>query len=295
MRRLIVRLHRWIGIVLFAYVAMICLTGSVLVYRPELFRYFEPQPVTVEQGPRLLSDEELLASARRAFPSEEAGEIWRGSVPNHAVEIYLVKDGETRGHLFDPYTARPLRSAIPWDFWLVSKLLELHTDLLGGPDGRLVNGALALGLVFLALSGVLVWRPQKSRRASASTGLRPGSLRRLHMTTGIWAAIFVLMWGVTGTNLAFPEATMAAVDYFEPFDEANPVERVGDKVSYWLAYLHFGRFGGRIPGCERDGACDEALKVAWLLIALAPAFLAGSGLVLWRRGRRARARARAGR
>ena len=69
----------------------------------------------------------------------------------------------------------------------------------------------------------------------------------------------------------------------------SPVERTGDKVSYWLAYLHFGRFGGRVPGCER-GLCGESLKAIWALIALVPAFLAATGLILWLRGRRARAR-----
>jgi len=292
LRRLLVRIHRWIGIVLFAYVALICLTGGVLVYRPELFRHFEPQPIAVAAGTPLLTDAELLASARRAFPEEEAAAVWRGREPNHAVEVELTREGETRGYLFDPYTGRPLRHAIPWGFWLVSRLLELHTDLLGGESGRLLNGALGLGLVFMALTGALTWKPKKRKAVSASTARQPGNLRRLHMTVGIWVALFAFMWGLTGFNLAYPEVTMRVVDYFEPFDEMDPVERVGDKISYWLAYLHFGRFGGRIPGCERDMFCDEALKVVWALIALAPVFLAGSGFVLWLRRRRARARVR---
>jgi uncharacterized iron-regulated membrane protein len=292
MRRAVVKIHRWIGIVLFAYVAMICLTGSVLVYRPELFRHFEPQPLEVAAGSVLLSDQQLLASARRAFPDELPAQVWRGREPNHAVEIDLVQGGEARGYLFDPYSGRPLRSAIPWDFWLVSKLLALHTELFGGESGRLVNGALGLCLAFMALTGVLVWKPKKRKAPSASTAKPPGNLRRLHMTVGIWAALFVFMWGITGASLVYPEVMMRTVDYFEPFDEMNPVERVGDVVSYWLAYLHFGRFGGYIPGCERGSGCDGALKATWSLIALAPAFLAGSGIVLWLRGRKARARVR---
>lgn len=292
MRRVIVRLHRRIGLCLFAYVALICVTGSALVYRPELFRLFEPQPVEVTPGAELLSDDRLLASAGQAFPGEEPVAIWRGREPDHAVEIELVQDGETHGYLFDPYTGRPLRSAIPWDFWAVSKLLELHTELLGGESGRFVNGALGLGLAFMALTGALVWAPRPGRASPVSTGRAWGGLRRLHMTVGIWAALFALIWGVTGANLVYPEVMMRVVDYFEPFDEMNPVERVGDQVSYWFAYVHFGRFGGRIPGCERGMACDEILKMAWALVALAPAFLAGSGLVLWQRGRRARARVR---
>lgn len=290
MRRLLVRLHRWIGLALFAYVALLSLTGSVLVYRPELYRHFEPQPVEVAQGPRLLSDAELLAAAGRAFPGERPVEVFRGREPGHAAEVSLERGEFTRGYLFDPYTGAAIGDPLPLGFRAVSALLELHTDLLGGPEGRAVNGALALGFVFLALTGALAWRPGPARRPAAPAGPRRGGLRRLHMTAGIGAAAFVLMWGVTGFNLAWPETTMAVIDWFEPFDETNPVERTGDKISYWLAYLHFGRFGGRIPGCDRLSACDEALKAAWTLIALVPVFLAGSGLVLWWRARSAKAR-----
>ena len=291
MRQVIVRLHRWIGIVLAAYVAMICLTGSALVYRPELYRYFEPRPVAVTPGSTLLSDEELLERARRAFPAEEPAKVWRGE-PGHAVEVDLVREGGTRGYLFDPYSGRPLRPTLPLGYTMTTKLLQLHTELLGGPEGRLVNGAFALGFIFLGLTGILAWTPRKRRRAQPSAAASlAGRLRRLHKSIGIWVSAFVLLWGLTGLHLAYPGIMSELVDYFDPFDEMNPVERVGDHISYWLAYLHFGRFGGRVPGCDR-GICDEAFKAIWALMALAPVFLVGTGLFLWLRGLRARARVR---
>ncbi|HWK40753.1 MAG TPA: PepSY domain-containing protein [Croceibacterium sp.] len=285
MRRILVQLHRWIGVALFLYVAMICLTGSVLVYRPELYRYFEPQPVEVSEGTRLLSDEALLRAAGRAFPDEKPLKVWRGSAANHAVEIDLVQGEERRNYLFDPYTGRPVGPTLPLGFRATTFLLQLHTELIGGESGRLANAALALGVVFLALSGVLVWRPRRSSQ-------RGGGLRHWHMTAGIWGAVFLLMWGVTGFHLAYPALTEEVIEYFEPFDEVNPVERVGDRVSYWLAYLHFGRFGGVLPHCDRGESCAEALKAVWALIALIPAFLALSGFFLWLRGGRAKARVR---
>jgi hypothetical protein len=109
---------------------------------------------------------------------------------------------------------------------------------------------------------------------------------------GIWAAIFVLMWGVTGVHLAFPSLTPSVVERFAPFDEMSLEPWVGDTISYWLSYPHFGRFGGVLPGCERGEWCAEGLKVAWALIGLAPVFLAGSGLILWLRSQRARRRGR---
>ena len=64
---------------------------------------------------------------------------------------------------------------------------------------------------------------------------------------------FVLIWGISGLYLAFPDVSAQIFDYFEPFNDAHPAERLGDKIQYWLAYLHFGRLGGRgIPGCGRE-------------------------------------------
>ncbi len=295
MRRIIVKLHRWIGIVLAIYVVMICLTGSVLVYRPELFSHFEPKPVVVERGERLLTDEQLLAAAGEAFPGYEPNQLWRGREEDNAVEIELLRDGSRQGELFDPYTGEALGPALNLGYRATDFLLKLHAQLLGGDSGRAVNGALGLFFVFLALTGVLAWRPHKRRRPKPEKTphtIGNWTMRRLHKTTGIWAAVFVLMWAVTGVHLAYPWIFDSINEYFDPFDEMNPVERVGDQISYWLAYVHFGRFGGRLPGCEWDSACSEGLKALWSVLALVPAMLAVTGLWMWLRGLRARARVR---
>lgn len=286
MRHLLIKLHRWAGLVLLAYVLMISLSGAALVYRPELYKHFEPKPVPVAVGEALQSDEALLGAARRAFPGEEPVAVWRGKAPHHAVEVELESGDRTRGYLFDPYTAEPLQPALPLGFRAVSWLVSLHTELLGGAEGRLLNGVIGLAFFSLALGGALAWRPALKRSA-------PRSLRRWHMTVGIWAAAFALMWGLTGFYLAHPDFYNLAAEYFEPLDPENLEERTSDKISYWLAYAHFGRFGGRLYGCG-PGPCDHALKLAWIAIGLVPAFLAVSGGIVWWRARRVRARARQG-
>ena len=88
------------------------------------------------------------------------------------------------------------------------------------------------------------------------------------------------MWGVTGAYLSFPALFSAVVDYLEPFDPTNPVDRIGDRVMYWLAFLHFGRLGGRgIPGCE--AVCNEVAKATWALIGIVPTALFVTGTVMW--------------
>jgi hypothetical protein len=101
------------------------------------------------------------------------------------------------------------------------------------------------------------------------------------------------MWGITGLYLSYPRPFDAIVEYLEPFDPSNPVERFGDLVLYWLGYAHFGRFGGRIPGCGR-GACNEIFKAVWAAFGLVPVIMAGTGAIMWwnRTGARAMRRVR---
>ena len=92
---------------------------------------------------------------------------------------------------------------------------------------------------------------------------------------------FVLIWGVSGVYLSFPNLFHAVVDYFEPFDPSDPADRIGDRVLYWLAYLHFGRLGGRgIPGCDR-GLCNETTKAIWAVAGLVPPALLVTGVLMW--------------
>jgi hypothetical protein len=48
---------------------------------------------------------------------------------------------------------------------------------------------------------------------------------------------------------------------------------------YWLAYLHFGRFGGRLPGC--GPVCNATLKAVWAILGLMPPVMFLTGALMW--------------
>ena len=175
-----------------------------------------------------------------------------GDTPNHAVEISLGGGGETRRRLFHPFTGEDLGDPLPVGFRATAWTLDLHDNLLGGRTGRRINGIGAFFFIVLALTGVVIWWPGiRSWRRSLIPDLRANWRRlnwSLHSAFGICVMPFVLMWGVSGAYLSFPDVFQVVVDYFEPFDPSDPVDRFGDRVLYWLAYLHFGRLGG--PRCS---------------------------------------------
>jgi uncharacterized iron-regulated membrane protein len=123
------------------YVLMISATGSVLVYWNELYRAATPEPIISNgPGPRL-TDEQLAAAARRLYPSDRVVKISRMRNLDQAVDVSLLRGGKMRRRLFDPRSGSDLGDTVPTGFWLVSKVLDLHDNLLAGPTGRKVNGS----------------------------------------------------------------------------------------------------------------------------------------------------------
>src|SRR5262249_25898707 len=164
-------------------------------------------------------------------------------------------------------------------------LLELHDDLLGGPTGRSINGVGALLLIVLVFTGIIVWWPGiKSWRRSLTIHRNVGWRRftwDLHSMMGFWTLGVLLLFALSGVYLSNPEFFQNLVDRIEPLTDANANSRILDQVTYWLAYLHFGRINGIGIPCHGPGVCDQTVKFVWAAAGLAPAAMFVTGLVMW--------------
>jgi uncharacterized iron-regulated membrane protein len=285
LRRALFQVHLWTGIGVGLYVLMISVTGGVLVYRNELYRAATPKPIIVKgSGPRL-TDDELKEAATRAYPGYLVFNVARARNRDQAVDVSLRRGAETKRRLLDPYTGRDLGEAVPPAIRFVSKMLELHDDLLAGRTGRKVNGCGALLLIVLAITGIVIWWPGiKTWRRSLIVHRGVGWKRltwELHSMIGFWSLGFTLLFGFTGLYLGNPELFQNAADWIQPVTDANASSvRFVDQVIYWIAYLHFGRLGGRVPGCGR-GLCDTITKSVWAFFGLAPALMFVTGAIIW--------------
>lgn len=272
LRKALFQVHLWAGMGAGLYVLLISVTGSLLVFRPELHRVFESGPVIIAGLGERLNPDALKEAARRSYPEYRLTEVWNGKNPDQAVEIWFERDGERKARLFDPYTGtdlgEPMPASIRFSLWLV----DLHDNLLYGETGRIVNGVGALFLTSLCLTGTVIWWPGiKTWRRSLIIEWRANWKRlnwTLHSAMGFWAFAFVFMWAISGVYLVFQEPFAAAVDYFEPPGEFEQ-ERLGDIVLRWLARVHFGRFAG------------WPVKVVWLILGLVPVLLFVTGALMW--------------
>ena len=272
-RKAVFQIHLWSGIGVGLYIFVISVSGSILIYRSELRQIFEPVPRMVDISGTRMTEEQLEDIAQRAYPEHRIARVIMRDDPAQATTVTLDRDGQRQQMVFDPYTGEDLGHRLPVPYRVTTWMLDLHDNLLYGDTGRTVNGIGAILMTLLALTGTVIWWPGvESWRRSLTIDWRAHWRRfnwNLHSAIGFWCFLFVLMWGFTGIYLAFPEPFAAVVDYVEPFDEESFEPRTGDAILYWLAYIHFGRFGG------------WATKILWFVIGLLPPTLFVTGAIMW--------------
>ena len=272
------QIHLWTGIGVGLYVVVVCLTGSVLVFRRELMRTYSnrPQVSAHTSSATPLTEDQLRIAAQRVYPTFTVEKVWRSRRGNTPVDIWMNRGPggrEKKQHLFDPYTGADLGETRPRGVRVIDWLVSLHDDLLGGMNGRLVNGVGAILLALLCFTGAIIWWPGSSKWARGLTVRWNAGWQRinwdLHSALGFWAFVAVLLWAVSGIYLVFPHPFSALVDYLEPPDLVSLVPRRGDVALEWLAKLHFGRFAG------------IKTKWTWAILGVIPPVLFITGAVMW--------------
>jgi len=272
-RRLLFQVHLWTGIGVGLYILVISISGSAVVFRNELLRKFNTPPPRFTGPGRRLTPEELKLAAQRAFPDFTVGRVVEARDPDQAVVVWLDRGEERRQHYVHPYTGADLGNALSVGYRVVTWIIDLHDNLLAGRTGRFINGIGGIFTTGLALTGALIWWPglKKWRRSLLLDWKASGWSFHwsLHSMLGFWFLAFILVWGISGIYLAFPNPFDELVERLDPVDQATRVPRLGDTALYWLTRLHFGRWGG-IP-----------TKVLWTIFGLVPAALFVTGAYMW--------------
>jgi uncharacterized iron-regulated membrane protein len=222
LRKAVFQVHLWTGIGVGLYILVSSISGSAIVFRNELYKNLGQGPVIVSAvGPRL-TETALKDAARRAYPDYVVTFVWQSKSPNHAIEIWMEHNGKKKQRLFDPYTGKDLGDSVPRSIRLLAWLGDLHTNLLGGDTGRIVNGVGAGFVTLLTLTGAMLWWPgSRNWRRSLVIHPKAGWKRfnwDLHNVVGFWTFAFVFMWGATGVYVVFPTPFQRAINRIAPLD-----------------------------------------------------------------------------
>lgn len=218
MRRTFVLLHRWVALLAGLLLALLGLTGSLMVWQAELDAALNPAWFAREAACDLPAQPvaRVLALLGTQAPQARAAIVVAPSTPGAAYQVWERRDPSTslrREHFIDPACGQYLGSRVRGAWRLdrahaVPLLYELHSRLLAGETGHLVAGVGALVLLGLTLSGLwLAWPKGRAgwRTALAiKTGASPARLWfDMHRALGLWLAPLAVLLCVTGAALVF--------------------------------------------------------------------------------------------
>ncbi|SEW28851.1 PepSY-associated TM helix domain-containing protein [Luteibacter sp. 329MFSha] len=202
-------LHLWLGLSLGLVLALVTLSGSVLLFEQPLFAAGHP-----ELASRPLPDLATQGRSLRAILASDDGKALRGlSLPDAELPVW---EGNERGGnrvYFDATTGeRLLRRTKSGDGLLT--LLDWHTHLLSGEVGETVLGVVACTGLFMLFSGVWLYWPGRQRALRhLKPHTNPPILRwaSLHRFVGVVALPLLIVMIGTGTTMAYRGAVRSGL------------------------------------------------------------------------------------
>lgn len=203
------RVHRWVGMVLGLWLALVSCTGGLLVFRGEIEAALRPGLTRVTPGPRRAMLEDIHARVRQAHPEAVFRTVNLPTTPT-ASASWWGHDGRGRSfHVHaNPYTGELL--GVDVASGNVTEWLYLfHAQLLWGDTGEQVNGVGSVVWVLLLATGwVLAWPRAMGRWREVLTVRWGAQVRRrvldLHRAVGVWAWVPLMVIVVTGAYFPFP-------------------------------------------------------------------------------------------
>lgn len=221
-RSLLRQLHLWLGLSLGLLFALLALSGSALVFYIELDEALHPGVRSDSRLPAPGWDdrvwEQVLVTAR-GHSADPLGE-WSFEVTGKGgtIPARYYPPSQRDGHhaeremlWFSADGTRIVRSE-PWGGYLMSWLYELHMHLLAGETGRKIVGWSGVAMLFLLISGLLLWWPRGSWRKALAFKRHAVPIRRLrdlHKLAGLGSLLLLFLLVATGVLLALPDVKEA--------------------------------------------------------------------------------------
>jgi len=252
-----VQIHRYVGLVVLAFLFMAAATGCLLVFRGDLDHALNPDLYTAPATGAPIAPTELVQRVMLAYPDLEVTaaplQLHAGQAAVMQVEARGGAPGQGAKDIFvDPATDAILgmREDRPgWDRpHLMRGLYFLHYTLLAGDIGRWFMGLVAaawalenlIGLYLTLPTGLPFWKRWTPIWKVNLKAKLPRVMLDLHRASGLWVFIGVLILSLTSVGLNFysemvdPLVMAISPPKPSPWDRA-PAAATGPALSYTTA------------------------------------------------------------
>ena len=235
-RKLWLKVHLWLGLGLGLILAIIGLTGSVLVFWQEIDEALNPVLYRTSTPPAMLKPlDDIVAAGEQGAPPGFASawvQVPQDQGGNYVFGFYYPKlspppeQAQSINIAVDPYTAKVLGQRVFYHGWnplkhsLVGFFFKLHYALFLGDVGVTLVGILAVLFLVSVLTGLILWWPLTGQWRRVLTIKRHASVERfnhdLHQATGFYSAIVLLAVLLSGVYFNLPDQFRWLVERFSP-------------------------------------------------------------------------------
>jgi len=204
-RRILLTLHKYIGLVAGGFVFVLSVTGCVLVFEEQIDRALSPGLFDVSTPTTRMPLQALADMVRAAYPDRKVLHV---RLPRKANGPVVVALSGRLAVFVDPFAGRILgeRSA-PARLVIITG--QLHSGRIAGTWGRVIVGVATVLTLFLVLSGLYLWWPRKILLVRWRATWRRISFDT-HSVLGIYSAPFLVFTLVSGIVLSY-EGVLAPV------------------------------------------------------------------------------------
>lgn len=207
-KRVIARLHLWLGLLTGIVMFIVCITGSIYVFEKEIRDITEPYRRVTALEVSYVKPSELIDIATKAIGGKPVVMVEYPSPDKAAIAAYWDKN-EYKLVYMNPYSGEILKvKNMKRDF--LRKVIEGHVGLWIPVIGRRIVTWSTLTFMFLLISGVILWWPKNAKRKTLkrSLGIKfSGSKKRfihdIHTALGVYSFLFLLVISVTGLIWGF--------------------------------------------------------------------------------------------
>ncbi|MBJ7498349.1 MAG: PepSY domain-containing protein [Sphingopyxis sp.] len=227
----LLKLHRWVGLTLAVLLTIQGLSGMSLVFRDEIERVIHPALV-VEPAVTRVPVQVLMDAVEARHPGVPVSRAEFSVWEDGAVLFKLTtKDGTRWLTAVDPYRGVIVRDGT-LAAWPGEWMFLIHDSLLAGPVGETIVGIEGLGLLFLALTGPIVWWPGRKRFKQGFKVIadRGADLkwRTLHRAVGASIAVVLVMSATTGVLMVWKPEFRDVLRIFTPVTD-KPAPKVAEQ------------------------------------------------------------------
>lgn len=217
-RRLILILHRWVGLLAALALLAIGVSAVLLIFERPIHRLLNDSLVKVAPAGLRLSLNEITRRLVQAYPQYHVALWTMPQQPDDATAVVLeMNQGaepaasvEELELAVNPYTGEVMGDLGKAN-GLMAHVHQFHTRFLAGNTGSTIVGWSAVCLLILNLTGIVLWWRRKIGRFRwKSTG---ASFHfHMHQTVGIYAWAFLMVLSLTGIAIHWERAAGRLVD-----------------------------------------------------------------------------------